>query len=154
MTAPSPATSLHASRDLTPPALDRVIETALYVGDRAAARRFYVDLLGAAVLLDTPRLLALSVGGASVLLLFAAGATEEELPTPGGVVPGHGASGRQHVAFAIAADSVDAWRAHLARSGVAIESEVAWPRGGLSLYLRDPDGHSVELVTRGLWAIY
>lgn len=26
--------------------------------------------------------------------------------------------------------------------------------GGESVYVRDPDGHSVELVTPGLWAIY
>lgn len=136
------------------PPLERVLETALYVEDIAAARRFYVDLLGAAVLLDTHRLLALSIGGASVLLLFQRGATGEPLATPGGVVPPHGASGAQHFAFAIPADSLDRWRAHLAHSGVVLESEVRWAKGGTSLYLRDPDGHSVELVTPGLWEIY
>ena len=29
-----------------------------------------------------------------------------------------------------------------------------WPRGGESLYFRDPDGHLVELATPGLWANY
>jgi catechol 2,3-dioxygenase-like lactoylglutathione lyase family enzyme len=82
----------------TPPApappLERVLETALYVDDLARARAFYVDLLGCAVLLDTPRLLALSVSGASVLLLFQRGATHAALETPGGTVPGHGRGGR------------------------------------------------------------
>ncbi|MDB4880318.1 MAG: glyoxalase [Gemmatimonadetes bacterium] len=132
----------------------RVLETALYVADLAASRRFYVEALGAAVLLDTARLLALGVGGTSVLLLFTRGTTEEALPTPGGVVPGHGAHGRQHVAFAIAAESLGAWRTHLLGAGIEIESEVSWPRGGHSLYVRDPDAHSVELVTPGLWTIY
>lgn len=140
--------------DAPRPTLDGVIETGVYVDDLDRARAFYVDVLGMAVLLDTPRLLALSVGGRSVLLLFARGATSESLPTPGGMVPGHGASGVQHFAFAVGATSLDGWRAHLAARGVAIESEVRWPRGGTSLYVRDPDGHSVELMTPGLWAIY
>ena len=59
----------------SPPALTRVLETALYVDDLAVARRFYVDTLGGAVLLDTPRLLALSINAPSVLLLFKRGAT-------------------------------------------------------------------------------
>ena len=139
---------------LTAPPLARLLETALYVDDLARARGFYVDMLGARVLLDSARLVALDVAGVSVLLLFQRGATLEPLPTPGGVVPPHGAHGVQHLAFAIAADALDAWRTHLARSGVAIESEVRWPRGGTSLYIRDPDGHSVELVTPGLWATY
>jgi catechol 2,3-dioxygenase-like lactoylglutathione lyase family enzyme len=131
-----------------------VVETALYVSDLARSRAFYCDLLGATVLLDSARLLALSIGGTSVLLLFQRGATLEPLETPGGVVPPHGASGEQHVALAIAADHLGAWRDHLRRVGVEIESEVTWQRGGTSLYVRDPDGHSVELITPGLWAIY
>ena len=67
---------------------------------------------------------------------------------------GHGAQGEQHLAFAIARDAVPAWLVRLEKAGVAIESRVRWPRGGESLYVRDPDGHSVELVTPGLWAIY
>lgn len=137
-----------------PSAVSRIVETAVYVSDLARSRAFYCDVLGAEVLLDTPRLLALSIGDESVLLLFQRGATSEPLPTPGGIVPPHGAMGVQHFAFAIDADAVDAWRKHLASSGVPIESEVSWPRGGRSLYLRDPDDHSVELITPGLWAIY
>jgi catechol 2,3-dioxygenase-like lactoylglutathione lyase family enzyme len=136
------------------PALARTVETAVYVSDLARSRAFYGDLLGADLLLDTPRLLALSVGGQSVLLLFQRGATTEPLETPGGVVPPHGASGVQHFAFAIAAEALDEWRGYLTRAGVEIESEVRWPRGGTSLYLRDPDNHSVELITPGLWTIY
>jgi catechol 2,3-dioxygenase-like lactoylglutathione lyase family enzyme len=137
-----------------PPSASRIVETAVYVEDPDRSRAFYCDVLGASVLLDTPRLLALGVGGESVLLLFRRGATTEPLETPGGVVPPHGASGVQHLAFAIAPESLDAWRRRLERSGVAIESEVRWPRGGMSLYVRDPDNHSVELITPGLWPIY
>jgi catechol 2,3-dioxygenase-like lactoylglutathione lyase family enzyme len=136
------------------PPLSRIVETAVYVSDLGRSRAFYCNLLGAEVLLDTPRLLALSVGGQSVLLLFQRGATAEPLETLGGVVPPHGATGVQHFAFAIASETLEDWRAYLARSGITVESEVHWPRGGTSLYLRDPDNHSVELITPGLWAVY
>jgi catechol 2,3-dioxygenase-like lactoylglutathione lyase family enzyme len=105
-------------------------------------------------MLDTPRLVALSVAGTSVLLLFQRGATLDPLPTPGGVVPAHGGTGAQHLAFAIDAGQLEPWARHLDACGVAIESRVRWPKGGESLYVRDPDGHSVELVTPGLWEMY
>ena len=136
------------------PPLDRLLETALYADDLGALRAFYVGTLGCRALLETPRVVALDVSARSVLLLFQRGATGEPLPTAGGIVPPHGAGGAQHVAFAVDAAALDAWRAHLVASGVAIESEVRWPRGGTSLYVRDPAGHSVEFVTPGLWATY
>ena len=55
---------------------------------------------------------------------------------------------------AVDARSTDASRSRLQEAGVAIEGRTAWPRGGESLYLRDPDGHLLELATPGLWAIY
>jgi catechol 2,3-dioxygenase-like lactoylglutathione lyase family enzyme len=42
----------------------------------------------------------------------------------------------------------------LAAQGVVVESRITWPRGGTSLYFRDPDGHSVEVATPGLWPNY
>lgn len=136
------------------PELGRIVETALYVDDLARNKQFYVDVLGARVLLDSARLVALDVHGESILLLFQRGATLEPFDTPGGMVPPHGARGAQHLAFAIAMDDIETWVDHLASAGVPVESRVHWPRGGESLYLRDPDGHSVELITPGLWATY
>lgn len=126
----------------------------MYVDDMSRSRLFYVDALGCEVLLDSARLLALSVGGQSVLLLFQRGATSAPLETPGGVVPPHGGTGIQHIAFAIPSDALDTWTTRLQRHGIAIESRVRWSRGGESIYVRDPDGHSIELITPGLWAIY
>lgn len=135
--------------------LERVVESALYVDDLARSWHFYVDVLGAEVLLDSTRLLALSIGGVSVLLLFQRGATSEPLPTPGGVVPPHGAIGIQHIAFAVPdKPMLESWATRLEQHGIEIESRVRWQRGGESLYVRDPDGHSIELITPGLWAIF
>ena len=39
------------------------------------------------------------------------------------------------------------------RYGVVIEKEVGWPKGGRSIYFRDPAGNSVELVTPGRWGL-
>lgn len=136
------------------PQLGRVVETALYVDDLARARRFYVEILGGEILLDSARLLALSIGGQSVLLLFQRGATTEPLPTPGGVVPPHGGTGIQHIAFAVSPDALHLWLERFEQHTITIESRVRWQRGGESVYVRDPDGHSIELITPGLWTIY
>lgn len=134
-----------------PPPVRRVSETALYVSDLARSRAFYHDVIGLPVMLDAPRLVALDAGGGSTLLLFLAGATSEDMEDAGGVIPGHEGTGRLHMAFAIARDDLEAWRAHLAAHGVPLASEVRWRAGGLSLYIRDPDGHAIEFATPGLW---
>jgi catechol 2,3-dioxygenase-like lactoylglutathione lyase family enzyme len=55
------------------------------------------------------------------------------------------------LALSIAAADLDAWRARLAECNVEIVGEYRWPRGGVSLYFRDPDGALIELATPGLW---
>jgi len=68
-------------------------------------------------------------------------------------LPPHGASGPGHFALGIDAEAFDPWRKLLQGHGVTIEKEVEWPRGGRSLYFRDPAGNSVELVTPGVWGL-
>lgn len=133
------------------PAINGLLETAIYVRDMERAVRFYEEVLGLAPMLRTPRLTALDAGNGGVLLVFARGQTAEDSMTPGGVVPGHDGSGRLHFALAISADAYQPWRERLTELGVAIRSEVTWPRGARSLYFDDPDGHVVELATPGLW---
>ena len=137
-----------------PPPITGVLETGAYVDDLARARAFYEGVLGFAPMFADDRLCAYPVGPASVFLLFLRGATLDPVHLPGGAIPPHDGRGSLHFAFAIAVDSLAAWRARLAEARVSIESEVAWPRGGVSLYVRDPDHHLVELATPGLWANY
>jgi catechol 2,3-dioxygenase-like lactoylglutathione lyase family enzyme len=136
------------------PNVTGIIETALYVADLAKSADFYRGLFGFNTLLESDRLIALDVAGRDVLLLFLQGATLEPAQLPGGVIPPHGATGRSHLAFSIAAEEVAPWRDRLAAANVEIEGEVTWPRGAQSLYFRDPDAHLVELLTPGFWAIY
>ena len=134
------------------PPLTGVLETALYVDDIDRAADFYQRLLGSRVLLDEPgRMRALDVAGRQVLLLFRAGASDRENPVPGGVVPPHDAQGRIHVCFAVPAEARGAWERHLTALGIEVVSRVHAERGATCLYLRDPDGHLVELATPGLW---
>src|SRR5262249_61202218 len=103
-------------------------------------------LSGPAVSPADDRFAALDVAGRQVLLLFLRGGTTAPLTLPGGVIPPHDGDGRLHLAFAVAAADLDAWRRRLAEHGVAVESTVVWPRGGTSVYFRDPDDHLVELA--------
>jgi catechol 2,3-dioxygenase-like lactoylglutathione lyase family enzyme len=134
--------------------LDRVLETALYVDDLARARKFYVEVLELKPVFEDSRLVACDVGGVSILLLFQRGASAHTTRMPGGTIPPHDGAGPLHMAFAIAADALAGWEKRLAAHGIAIEGRTAWPRGGHSVYFRDPDGHLLELATPGLWPTY
>jgi catechol 2,3-dioxygenase-like lactoylglutathione lyase family enzyme len=94
---------------------------------------------------------ALEVPGEQVLLLFRHGMTDQPAPGPGGMIPAHHGRGALHVAFAVPFSELAAWRDHLQAQDVALESTLNWPNGGTSLYFRDPDGHSLEVATPGLW---
>jgi catechol 2,3-dioxygenase-like lactoylglutathione lyase family enzyme len=136
------------------PRIGFVLETVLYVADLDRAAGFYREVMGLAPIHEDPRMRGFDVGGRGTLLLFARGGTRDPVETRGGTIPPHDGSGPMHVAFAIAAADLAAWEARLAAAGIAIESRVTWPRGGTSLYLRDPDSHLVELATPGLWPGY
>jgi catechol 2,3-dioxygenase-like lactoylglutathione lyase family enzyme len=141
-----------AKRTATPASIAGVLETCLYAGDLDAAERFYVGLLGLESFAREPGRHVFMRCGAGMLLVFDPARTSSEPGTVGGVaVPAHGTRGAGHVCFRIAADALDAWRDRLERAGVAIEAEIAWPRGGTSLYVRDPAGNSVELAPALIW---
>ncbi|MEH3035803.1 MAG: VOC family protein [Sphingomonas adhaesiva] len=133
------------------PKLVGLLETAIYVDDMTRACAFYREVMAMRAMLETPRLTAFDAGSGGVLLIFARGQSLDDMPGPEGVIPGHDGAGPLHLAFGIRDEDVASWRARLETAGVAIRSEVAWPRGGRSLYFDDPDGHVVELATRGLW---
>lgn len=133
------------------PRVTRVLETSLYVEDLDRAQDFYQRLFGFPPFFRDARMCALGVPGAQVLLLFRKGGSVAPSPTPGGTIPPHDGAGRLHLCFAIPEDDLAGWEWRLREHGVAIESRVTWPRGSVSLYFRDPDGHSLEVATPRLW---
>ncbi len=111
-------------------------------------------MLGLAAINKDHRFAGYDAGPRSVLLLFKRGTTLETVHMPGGTIPPHDGQGPLHIAFAIAADDLAKWEAHLAAHDIAVEGRTDWPRGGKSIYFRDPDGHLLELATPGLWPNY
>lgn len=136
------------------PNLVGVLETVLYVDAFERACPFYEQVLGLNSIYRDARLCAYDVGGRGVLLLFLRGHSLETVRLPGGTIPPHDGSGPAHIAFSIPADALAAWEAQLTAAGIAIEGRTKWPRGGDSIYFRDPDGHLLELATPGLWPGY
>ena len=128
---------------------ERVLETCLYVDDLEAAEEFYSTVLGLELYAKGAGRHVFFRCGDGRFLLFDPRATSQ---TPGAFPP-HGAHGPGHAAFALTPDEIPAWREHLQRHGVSIDSEVSWPNGGHSLYFRDPAGNILELATPSVWGL-
>ncbi|HFQ94490.1 MAG TPA: deoxyribose-phosphate aldolase [Anaerolineae bacterium] len=120
----------------------RVAEAALYVTDLERAKQFYTEVLGLPVSYQFDDSLFLQTGQNSTLILFDLAALE----TRESVIPAHGARGAGHVALAIPPEQMSSWRGRLLQHGVAVEHEQDWPQGTHSIYFRDPDGNSLELI--------
>lgn len=127
--------------------VERVLESCLYVDDLTAAFEFYNQVLGLQVQSRQAGRHLFFRCGEGVFLLF----NPESTSQASGPVPSHGAFGPGHIAFAVDRAALPAWKEHLHSLGVSIEAEITWPGGGQSIYVRDPAGNSVELVTPDTW---
>jgi catechol 2,3-dioxygenase-like lactoylglutathione lyase family enzyme len=144
---------IHMDED-SAPAVAGILETCLYARDLDAAATFYREVIGLDEFSRERGRFVFFRCGNAVLLLFNPVATRSQKVHVGtGRVPAHGATGPGHVAFRVSEESLSQWRRHLEAAGVEIESEVRWPRGGASLYLRDPAGNSVELASPTIWGL-
>jgi len=131
-----------------------VLETGLYVENVERAAKFYEDVFGFERMVSDDRFCAFAVARGSVLLLFRRGGTTQPTTLPGGVLPPHDGSGQTHFAFSIKRSELEPWVKTLKDKQVEIESRVTWPRGGESIYFRDPDQNLLELATPGVWPVF
>ena len=128
--------------------MTRIYETVVYADDVRAVADFYRDVVGLREI-DSPDPHSAALRppeGGGVVLIFNA----ERASAPDRFVPSHGTRGAGHIAFQV--DSLDEAARSLAVHGVEIEREIAWPKGGRSVYFRDPAGTSVEFVEGEIWA--
>lgn len=126
-----------------------VLETALCVADLPRSIEFYERVLRFSSASDPwyERMCALNVTKDHVLPLFKKGGLVAPTVTPYGMIPPTNGDGSLHVAFAIPPADIEVWQQWLIESDIALESLIAWPEGGHSLYFRDPDDRVIGLKT-------
>jgi catechol 2,3-dioxygenase-like lactoylglutathione lyase family enzyme len=135
------------------PFVTGVLETVLYAHDLAATEDFYRRVFGLEPFAAVAGRHVFYRCGSQMLLYFNPDATR--VPPKAGAlpVPPHGADGQGHVCFRSSAADLDLWRSRLEALGVAIEADFEWPRGGRSLYFRDPAGNCLELAEPRIWGL-
>ncbi len=130
-----------------------ILETILYGRDVPSMVGFYRDALGLRLLADWNDFGAVfRLAPGAVLVIF----NPDKSSAAGRDVPSHGCTGPGHVALSIEDAAYDEWVLQLQSAGVEIEQEQPWVahdgwRPGRSIYVRDPAGNSVELITADIW---
>ena len=126
-----------------PAGFDHIV---LRIVDKDKMVAFYRDVLGCPVDWDRPELGLTHVrAGTSLIDLVT---VDGKLGKMGGAAPGVEGRNLDHFALSVRPFDETAIRAHLAAHGVAIveEGERYGAEGdGTSLYVRDPEGNTVEL---------
>jgi len=132
--------------------INGVLETCLYSENLNAAESFYTGVLGLKLVsAENGRHLFLKCGRGMLLIFNPEHTSREQTFVNGSPVPLHGSKGSGHLALSIDDDKHEDWESRLEKHGVEIESKVEWPNGCKSIYFRDPDGNSLEIVSEGLW---
>lgn len=126
--------------------VSQIKETALYVQDLDRTEAFYSGKLKLKVIGRSEGRHIFFRAGSSVLLCFIAEATKEDEH-----IPAHYGEGHLHIAFEVPKEDYEATKADIQSAGIAIEHEQVWSEEYRSLYFRDPDGHSLEIVPQGMW---
>src|SRR5262245_16901914 len=123
--------------------LTQILETCLYVDDLHRAEKFYAEVLGLQIESHQDGRHVFFHCGDQMLLLFNPLVCRE----PSEQFPSHGSFGPGHMAFGVHEADLTQWMKRLEQHGVAIEKIIDWPRGGRSIYFRDPAGNSLDLAT-------
>ncbi|HEY2753504.1 VOC family protein [Phenylobacterium sp.] len=130
----------------SPIRIDGFDHIVLRVRDKAAMLAFYEDVLGLAVDRDRPELGLTHVRAGRQMIDLVT--LDGPLGKLGGAPPGPEGRNLDHFALQVRPFDEIAIRAHLAAHGVAVVEEgrrYGADGTGFSLYVRDPEGNTVEL---------
>jgi catechol 2,3-dioxygenase-like lactoylglutathione lyase family enzyme len=131
-----------------------LLEACLYSSDLEKAEQFYREVLHLEVFeKEADRHVFFRCGRGVFLLFNPEHTSKEQTHVAGSLIPLHGSQGEGHIAFCVAREQLPLWREHFEQTGIEIESEVDWPQGGQSIYIRDPSGNSVELASPEIWGL-
>jgi len=126
--------------------LREIDHVVLRVRDIEAMTRFYCDVLGARHVAFRPELgMAHLRAGDSMIDLVA---VDGPLGKPGGAAPGKEGRNMDHLCLRVEPFDQEAIVAHLRKKGVEvgeIRSRFGAEGNGVSIYLSDPEGNTVEL---------
>lgn len=136
-----------------PPALPGVLETVLYARDLVPIEDFYRRVFGIRPFQAVAGRHLFYRLGSQMLLIFNPEASRippghDALP-----VPPHGTHGEGHVCFRSTRDDLVRWRHRLQSLHIPIEADFEWPRGGHSIYFRDPAGNCIEFAEPRIWGL-
>jgi len=131
---------------MSPPHIRGLDHIVLRVADLERARAFYCDVLGCTVDHFRPKLglMQIRAGAALIDLIPVDGA----LGRPGGAAPGAQGRNMDHFCLQVEAFDPAALSAHLRAHGIEmgeVQQRYGADGNGPSVYLRDPDGNTVEL---------
>ncbi|KAM0718902.1 hypothetical protein Q7P37_005974 [Cladosporium fusiforme] len=139
------------------PQIGQILETVLYSSNPSELAEWYKRIFSLQPFIEGP-VIGFSLPNNTILLLFDPSKTSKDTSLTGasqGLIPKHGIEGTgrgQHISFAC--DDVAEWEAWFEEQGVKVEGRMSWEMGGKSLYVRDSEGHLVEVMTRGVWKVY
>lgn len=136
-----------------PPKLGQIVETVLYTSSVPDLAAWYTEILSLTPFLEMSngKGAGFSLPNSTLLLLFDRAQVTDDNVSKGGTIPKHGTETGlgQHVAFGCDSHEVlDEWKEHLEQVGVPIAGTQRWERGGRSIYVRDWEGHLIEIMTQ------
>ncbi|MFT4514254.1 MAG: lactoylglutathione lyase [Planctomycetota bacterium] len=120
-----------------PPRVQSIDHVGIHVADVPTSEAFYRDVLGLAPI-ERPDL---GFPGAWLRI-----GMEQELHLIGKNSQPDNPPRERH--FAMLIEDAAVWAAHLTSNGVAIDGPRPRPDGALQIFLRDPDGHVIELLCK------
>ena len=116
---------------------------------------FYTDILGLEFVSEEKDRCVFLKAGQSMLLIFNPNKTLVSSENSTIQFPIHGAFAPPsiiHIALEIDKENYDNAKDTLIEKNIKIEKEITWEKGN-SIYIRDPAGNLVEMITPGCWPV-